>query len=135
MRTHDGGMNMDSKTTIQDLKDAVRDMCLYRGWGGEKAIQNPQRMVMAMVIELGELMEHFAWLGQAELEKLVAGEMPKRRDHIAEELADILIYAFQLARGLDLDISDAMLRKIGIVKGRRDDPDLGRTHPHVDSDR
>ena len=39
---------MDSKTTIQDLKDAVRDMCQYRGWGGEKAIQNPQKMAMAM---------------------------------------------------------------------------------------
>ncbi len=126
---------MDSKTTIQDLKDAVRNMCLYRGWGGENAIQNPQRMAMAMVIELGELMEHFAWLDQAELEKLVAGEMPKRREHIAEELADILIYAVQLARRLDIDISGTMLRKIEIVKGRRDDPDFGRTHPHVDSDR
>ena len=126
---------MDSKTTLQDLKDAVRDMCLYRGWGGEKAIQNPQRMAMAMVIELGELMEHFAWLDADELHRLVSGEMPKRREHIAEELADILVYAVQLARGLDVDISEAVLRKIEIVKGRREDPNLGRSHPHVDSDR
>ena len=125
---------MDSKTTIQDLKDAVRDMCKYRGWGGEKAIQNPQRMVMAMVIELGELMEHFAWLDEDGLQSLLAGDMPARRDHIAEELADVLIYAVQLARALDVDISEAMLRKIEIVKQRRDDPDYGRTHPHVDSD-
>ena len=81
---------MDSKTTIQNLKDAVRDMCLYRGWGGEKAIQNPQRMAMAMTIELGELMEHFAWLDNTQLEDLAAGIMPGRRAHIAEELADIL---------------------------------------------
>ena len=126
---------MDSKTTIQDLKDAVRDMCLYRGWGGERAIQNPQRMAMAMAIELGELMEHFAWLDAEELRDLVDGKLPRRREHIAEELADILIYAIQLARGLDVDISDAVLRKIEIVKGRREDPDLGRSHPHVDSDR
>ena len=45
-------ITMDSTTTIQDLKDGVRDMCQYRGWGGEKAIQNPQRMVMAMAIEV-----------------------------------------------------------------------------------
>lgn len=126
---------MDAKTTVQDLKDAVRDLCLYRGWGGEKAIQNPQRMVMAMVIELGELMEHFAWLDSSQLEELAAGDMPVRRDHIAEELADVLIYAIQLARGLDIDVSDAMRRKIEIVKKRRDDPGYGRTHPHVDSDR
>ncbi|MBQ3269084.1 MAG: nucleotide pyrophosphohydrolase [Clostridia bacterium] len=126
---------MDPNTTLQDLKDAVRDMCLYRGWGGERAIQNPQRMAMAMAIELGELMEHFAWLDAEELRDLVDGKLPRRREHIAEELADILIYAIQLARGLDVDISDAVLRKIEIVKGRREDPDLGRSHPHVDSDR
>lgn len=126
---------MDPNTTLQDLKDAVRDMCLYRGWGGERAIQNPQRMAMAMAIELGELMEHFAWLDAEELRDLVDGKLPRRREHIAEELADILIYAIQLARGLDVDISDAVLRKIEIVKGRREDPDLGRSHPHMDSDR
>ena len=126
---------MDAQTTLQDLKDAVRDMCLYRGWGGEKAIQNPQRMAMAMTIELGELMEHFAWLDEQGLRDLVAGKLPNRREHIAEELADVLIYAIQLARALDVDLSAAILKKIGIVKGRRDDPDLGRTHPHVDSDR
>ena len=126
---------MDSKTTIQDLKDAVRDMCQYRGWCGEKAIQNPQKMAMAMTIELGELMEHFAWLDNTQLEDLVAGNMPGRKAHIAEELADILIYAIQLARGLDIDVSEAMLRKIEIVKKRRDDPDYGRTHPHLYSEK
>ncbi len=126
---------MDSNTTIQDLKDAVRDMCRYRGWGGEKAIQKPQRRAMGIVVELGELMEHFAWLDEEGLARLMAGEMPNRRDHIAEELADVLIYAVQLSRALGVDLSDTMLRKIEIVKGRREDPDLGRSHPHVESDR
>ena len=126
---------MDENTTIQDLKDAARELNRYRGWGGEKAIQDPQRMAMAMTIELGELMEHFAWLDGEEVARLVAGEMPQRREHIAEELADVLIYAIHMAQALDVDLSDAILKKIEIVKGRRDDPDLGRTHPHVESDR
>ena len=126
---------MDENTTIQDLKDAVRDMCIYRGWGGEKALQDPQRMAMAMTIELGELMEHFAWLDGEGIARLMAGEMPQRREHIAEELADVLIYAIHMARSLDVDLAATMLKKIEIVKGRRDDPDLGRTHPHVESDR
>ena len=88
---------MDSNTTLQDLKDAARDMCLYRGWGGENAVQNPRQMAMAMVVELGELMEHFAWLDEDGVEALLAGKLPNRRAHIAEELADILIYAIQLA--------------------------------------
>ena len=125
---------MDSNTTLQDLKDAARDMCLYRGWGGENAVQNPRQMAMAMVVELGELMEHFAWLDEDGVEALLAGELPNRRAHIAEELADILIYAIQLARALDVDIADTVLNKIEIVKGRRENPDLGRSHPHLDSD-
>ena len=126
---------MDSNTTILDLKDAVRDMCQYRGWGGEGAVQSPRRMAMAMVIELGELMEHFAWLDDDGLKDLLAGRSPNRREHIAEELADILIYAIQLARALDVDVSDAILRKVEIVKRRRDEPDYGRSHPHLYSDR
>ena len=109
-------------------------MCLYRGWGGENAVQNPRQMAMAMVVELGELMEHFAWLDEDGVSELLAGELPNRRAHIAEELADILIYAIQLARALDVDIADTVLNKIEIVKGRRENPDLGRSHPHVDSD-
>ena len=125
---------MDSNTTLQELKDAVRNMCLYRGWGGGNAVQNPRQMAMAMVVELGELMEHFAWLDEDGVEALLAGELPNRRAHIAEELADILIYAIQLARALDVDIADTVLGKIEIVKGRRENPDLGRSHPHLDSD-
>ena len=74
-------------------------------------------------------------MDNTQLEDLVAGNMPGRKSHIAEELADILIDAIQLARGLDIDVSEAMLRKIEIVKKRQDDPDYGRTHPHLYSDR
>ena len=92
-------------------------------------------MAMAMTMELGELMENYAWLDGEGIDRLLAGEMPNRRDHIAEELADVLIYAIQMARALDVDLSEAILKKIGIVKGRRDDPDLGRSHPHLDPDK
>ena len=125
---------MDSTTTMQDLKDAVRDMCLHRGWGGERAIQDPQHMAMAMVIEQGELMEQFAWLDADGVQALLDGRLPNRRAHIAEELADVLVYAVQIALALDIDLTDAMLRKIEVVKRRRDDPDYGRSHPHLYSD-
>ena len=123
---------MDSRTTFADLKEAVRDMCICRGWGGERAIQNPQQMAMAMAVELGEMMEHFAWLDADGVQALVDGKSPNRRDKIAEEFADVLIYGIQIMRALDVDISDTVLRKIDIVKQRSVDPDAGRTHPHVD---
>lgn len=123
---------MDERVTLADLKEAVREMCICRGWGGENALQNPQQMAMAMSVELGEMMEHFAWLSPEDVQALIDGKSPKRRELIAEELSDVLIYAVQIMRALDVDISEAMLRKIDIVKQRGTDPDAGRHHPHVD---
>lgn len=125
---------MDEKTTLADLKNATLEMCRCRGWGGENGIQNPQQMAMAMAVEMGELLEHFAWLDADGVQRLIAGEMPNRRMKIAEEFADVLVYGVQLMRVLDVDISDAFLNKIEIVKQRAIDPNAGRTHPHVDSD-
>lgn len=123
---------MDEKVTLAYLKEAVREMCICRGWGGENAIQNPQQMAMAMSVELGEMMEHFAWLSPEEVQALIDGKSPKRTERIAEELCDVLIYAVQIMRALDVDISEAMLQKIDIVKQRGTNPDAGRYHPHVD---
>ena len=123
---------MDERVTLADLKEAVREMCICRGWGGENALQNPQQMAMAMSVELGEMMEHFAWLSPEDVQALIDGKSPKRRELIAEELSDVLIYAVQIMRAMDVDISEAMLRKIDIVKQRGTDPNAGRHHPHVD---
>ena len=123
---------MDERVTLADLKEAVREMCICRGWGDENAVQNPQQMAMAMAGELGEMMEHFAWLSPEDVQALIDGGMPKRRDMIAEELCDVMIYGIQIMRALNVDIADGLLRKIDIVKQRAVDPDAGRHHPHVD---
>ncbi len=124
---------MDEKVTLAELKEEALRMARYRGWGDENGIQNPQQMAMAMAVELGEMLEHFAWLDADGVRRLQAGEMPNRRDHIAEEFADVLIYGLQVMNALGVDISDAVLRKIEIVRRRATDPDAGRTHPHVDT--
>ena len=125
---------MDEKTTLAELKEAVLQMARYRGWGDENGIQNPQQMAMAMSVEMGEMLEHFAWLDADGVQRLLAGEMPKRREHIAEEFADVLIYGLQVMNALNVDIADAVLSKVDIVRQRAVDPDAGRTHPHRHDD-
>lgn len=125
---------MDEKTTLAELKEAVLQMARYRGWGDENGIQNPQQMAMAMSVEMGEMLEHFAWLDADGVQRLLAGEMPKRREHIAEEFADVLIYGLQVMNALHVDIADAVLSKVDIVRQRAVDPDAGRTHPHRHDD-
>ena len=125
---------MDEKTTLAELKEAVLQMARYRGWGDENGIQNPQQMAMAMSVEMGEMLEHFAWLDADGVKQILAGDMPKRREHIAEEFADVLIYGLQVMNALHVDIADAVLSKVDIVRQRAVDPDAGRTHPHRHDD-
>lgn len=125
---------MDEKTTLAELKEAVLQMARYRGWGDENGIQNPQQMAMAMSVEMGEMLEHFAWLDADGVQRLLAGDMPKRREHIAEEFADVLIYGLQVMNALHVDVADAVLSKVDIVRQRAVDPDAGRTHPHRHDD-
>lgn len=54
---------------------------------------------MALMIEAGELAEHFQWLTEGESRNLPN----KKRDKIKEEIGDVLIYLTNLADKLDID--------------------------------
>jgi len=108
----------DRDTTLQTLKDEVHALCLRKGWGVD-GIQNPQHVAMAMTVEMSELLEHFQWMNEGQVRALLNGEDPERVAEIAEEFADVMMYGLQLTRTLGIDITQAILRKIEIVNGRR----------------
>lgn len=110
-------MNCDRNTSIADLKQRVHELCLRKGWGID-GVQNPQHVAMAMTVEMSELLEHFQWLNPEDVDRLVQGGDPKRRDMIAEEFADVMMYGLQLARTLNIDVTEQILRKIDIVDHR-----------------
>ena len=107
----------DGNTTISDLKEAVHQLCLRKGWGVE-GVQNPQQVAMAMTVEMSELLEHFQWLNPEDVQALMAGRDPERVALIAEEFADVMMFGLQLARTLGIDITGQVLRKIDIVDRR-----------------
>ncbi len=109
----------DNQTTISEIKRATIEMALKKGWGDENGIQNPQHVAMAMTVEMSELLEHFQWLDKEDVDKLLAGNDPERTALIAEEFADVLIYGFQLANALGIDVAAQIERKIGIVLKRK----------------
>lgn len=110
-------MNNDTNTSISELKQKVHELCLRKGWGNE-GVQNPQQVAMAMTVEMSELLEHFQWLNADDVEKLMRGDDPERCSMIAEEFADIMMYGLQLARTLNIDVTQQILRKIDIVDHR-----------------
>lgn len=107
----------DRNTTISELKQAVHELCLRKGWG-RNGVQNPQHVAMAMTVEMSELLEHFQWLNDADVQRLMDGGDPERCAMIAEEFADVMMYGLQLARTLNIDVTHEILRKIDIVDHR-----------------
>ena len=111
----------DGNTTIAQLKEAVHQLCLRKGWGVE-GVQNPQHVAMAMTVEMSELLEHFQWLNPPEVRALMEGRDPERVALIAEEFADVMMYGLQLMRALGVDVTEQVLRKIDIVDHRPPKP-------------
>jgi NTP pyrophosphatase (non-canonical NTP hydrolase) len=69
---------------------------------------------MALVGEAGELIEHFQWLS----EEASADLDVEKKDQIALEMADILIYLIRLSERLGIDLVDAAYRKMAINQAR-----------------
>jgi dCTP diphosphatase len=97
----------DSVTTISELKSRVLAFVHEREW---EQFHSPKNLSMALAAETGELMEHFLW-ATPEQSRAIANE-PAKRAKIADELADVVIYAIEFANMTGLDISAAIEAKM-----------------------
>lgn len=97
----------DSTTRISELKERVLAFVHERDW---EQFHSPKNLSMALAAETAELMEHFLWATPEE-SKSVAKD-PAKRSKIAEELADVVIYALEFANSTGLDIAASIESKI-----------------------
>ncbi|HWA11324.1 MAG TPA: nucleotide pyrophosphohydrolase [Opitutaceae bacterium] len=97
----------DSSTTIAELKARVLAFVHERDW---EQFHAPKNLSMALAAEAGELMEHFLWTAP-EQSRAVAAD-PAKRVKIAEELADVVIYALEFANITGLDVAAAIEAKM-----------------------
>lgn len=97
----------DSTTTLADLKARVLAFVRARDW---EQFHSPKNLSMALAAESGELMEHFLW-STPEQSKTVAAD-PAKRGKIADELADVVIYALEFANITGLDVAAAIESKM-----------------------
>lgn len=92
---------------IEGLTTALRHFADERDWA---QFHTPKNLVMALVGEVGEVVEHFQWLTPEESVEVINDERNAR--HIAEELADVLIYLVRLADVLGVDLLEAARTKL-----------------------
>lgn len=63
-----------------------------------------------MVGEVGELSEIFQWRG--EVDKGIPNWKESDKEHLGEELSDVLLYLIRLADICGIDLGDAATKKI-----------------------
>ena len=69
---------------------------------------------MALIAEAAELVEHFQWLSEEQSYDLSM----EKREEVAHEMADILIFLIRCAERLDIDLIKAAQQKIEINESR-----------------
>lgn len=103
----------DSNTTLADLKTRVLAFVRERDW---EQFHSPKNLSMALAAEAGELMEHFLW-ATPEQSKAIAADAAKRQK-IADELADVVVYALEFANATGLDVAASIEAKM-IANGKK----------------
>src|SRR3989338_5871412 len=93
---------MDDKTTIQELKDLLKDFRDKRDW---EQFHDPKNLAEAIAIEAGELLELFLWQNKEEV-------MVKIKKEVGEELADVINYCLQFSNSTEIDIASIVRDKM-----------------------
>ena len=92
---------------IKALQTRLRDFATARDW---QPYHSPKNLAMALVVEAAELLELFQWLTTAESRTLTRDAADEER--VGDEIADVLLYLLQLADHTDVDVEDAVERKL-----------------------
>jgi NTP pyrophosphatase (non-canonical NTP hydrolase) len=98
----------DTTTTLAVLKEAVRQFAAEREW---EPFHSPKNLCMGVAIEAAELMEHFLWVDVESSRRIV--EDPVQLGQVVDEMADVACHLLTLANTLGIDLSQAILNKIG----------------------
>ncbi|WP_027371328.1 nucleotide pyrophosphohydrolase [Desulfovermiculus halophilus] len=88
---------------LQTLLDKLIKFRDERDWA---QFQTPKNLAISISLEATELLEHFQWTTENQ------DLSPDKRDKMAEEVADILIYLLLFAHRLDIDPVQAAQDKI-----------------------
>ena len=114
--------------SLAALAAEIDAFVLERDWS---QFHTPKNLAMSVAIEAAEILEHFQWLTGDESRALTRD----KRDEVANEIGDVLIYLMRLSRTLDIDMVaaardklDENRRKYPVEKAR------GKATKYVDLD-
>jgi NTP pyrophosphatase (non-canonical NTP hydrolase) len=93
--------------TLADLVAAVTRFRDERDWA---QFHTPKNLAAATAIEAAELQERFLWKTDAEVDQDLADAA--KRSAVADEIADVVMFAMLLADRLGIDLAEAIATKL-----------------------
>jgi len=96
--------------TIEELSQAMHDFVLTQGCYPPNSPRphTPRNLAISLSLEASEVLEHFQWNGDI-----------KDRVALADELADVALYLFQISSICEIDLEETILKKLERNYGRK----------------
>jgi len=92
------------------MNELIENIVAFRNARDWKQFHNPKDLALSLVLEAAEVMEHFQWKSQKEIDQYIK----TNKEEIGEELADVLYWVLLMAHDLDINLSKAAERKMKI---------------------
>lgn len=93
---------------MNSFEDLMKRVIAFRDARDWKQFHNPKDCALSLSLEAGEVMEHFQWKNTEEMQKHII----EHREDIGDELADVLYWVILMSHDMDIDILQALDRKM-----------------------
>ena len=90
---------------IKQLTGKIKQFLNDRDW---EQFHNHKDLALSLVLEAAEVLEHFQWKKPEEVE----AHAVNCKEELADELADVACYLFELADNLKIDLPQAIESKL-----------------------
>ena len=99
--------NGPNDAKVSELIFLVREFCEARGWDPYHSLKN---LAIGAVTEAAELVEPYRFRNDEEAQAYVS--TAEGRENLEDELADVLFFLLRIAQRYDVDLGEALRRKI-----------------------
>ena len=93
---------------MSDLKTMTMKILAFREARDWAQFHKPKDMALSLMLEAGEVAEHFQWKSEAEAQAHIAAQ----RSEIGDELADVLYWVLLMANDCGVNLSESFERKM-----------------------
>ena len=93
---------------MDNIKKLTKKLIAFRNERDWEQFHNPKDVALSLTLEAAEVLEHFQWKNNKELEDYVK----THKDEIGEELADVFNWVLILSHDIGIDIAHASAKKL-----------------------